>query len=634
MCGICGVVSLDGRPVGETEVEAMLPSLERRGPDASGVWSAGGGILGHRRLAIVDLEGGGQPMLSADGRRGIAHNGEIYGFPRLRDELERRGFVFRTRSDTEVILHGWEAWGEDVVDHLDGMFAFALWDATRRRLLLARDRFGEKPLFWTEVAGRLVFGSTLTSVLAHPAVTPAIDPAALAQYLVFEHVPAPGSLVRGIHKLPPGGRLRFEDGRIRVDRWWRPTVSVPQARAAPELDELLRHSLVASVKDRLGADVPVGILLSGGIDSAGVTAAAVAGGATRIETFTMAMDRPGWDESAAARQIARHLGTQHSERPLTEADALAVVPRLGEILDEPIGDSSIVPTWLVSRMARSRVKVVLGGDGGDELFAGYPTYLAHRWTEAIARFLPATAIPWLQQAAERLPVSHAYQSLDFRLKRWARHLGVAPARRTALWMSAVDPSELGALLGTSLADGDLFAALDESWPGTVGRGSDMERAQVQDQAVLLPLILAKVDRASMWHGLEVRAPFLARAMVEVAASLPARERIRGRRGKVALRRALRPWLPAQILDAPKQGFAMPIGAWLRGPLGGLAEEKIFGPHSLVREGWLRETILRRWFEEHRRGLVDHRKALWTLLVLELWRSRNGHPLPASAAPDS
>ncbi len=621
MCGICGVFDLDGGPACEDEVRAMNGAMALRGPDDEGVHLDGPAGLGHRRLSIIDLQGGHQPLTTDDGEIAALCNGEIYNHLDLRAELSAAGHRFRTRSDSEVIVHGYRQWGESVVERLDGMFAFAVWDRRRRRMFLGRDRFGKKPLAWFVAGRRFVFASTLTALLRHPAAPRAIDREALARYLALEFVPAPKTIIGGIEKLPPASTLTVgADGRVERRRYWSLEVrgaARPPSRA--EAEETIRELLDAAVKRRLMSDVPLGVFLSGGIDSSSVVASAAALGARPIRTFSIGFSERSFDETGYARTVARHFATEHVEERLAPQAMLEIVPRLGAILDEPMADGSIVPTYLLSRLARRHVTVALGGDGGDELFAGYPMYVAHRLAEA-TRLVPRPLLALAERAAAKLPVSHRNMSLDFKLKKTLEGLRYPLAVRNYVWLGAFAPDRLGDVLAEPLPDPEaLVRPVEEAYRDAPG-ATHLEKVLYQDVGLYLcHQILCKVDRASMANSLEVRAPLLDTRLAEYVARLPLAMKLDGLEGKSVLKSAMATRLPRKILYRPKKGFGMPVGEWLRGPLRPLAEELLLDGAGLTATGLFRREGIRALLDEHRRGVVDHRKRLWSLMVFELWR---------------
>ncbi|HEX7836933.1 MAG TPA: asparagine synthase (glutamine-hydrolyzing) [Kofleriaceae bacterium] len=622
MCGIAGAVSwaADPRVLDEPAVLAMSDAMRLRGPDGAGRYRDDRALLAHRRLSIIDLEGGAQPMSTPDGEITVTFNGEIYNFVELRARLEALGHRFTTRSDTEVILWAYRQWGRSCVAELDGMFAFAVWDRARGELLLARDRFGKKPLYYYHRPGELIFASTLTALLAHPRVPRALDDAALAEYLGLEYVVAPRTILAGVHKLPAAHALVASARGAETVRYWQ--LGVGGARPGSEAEapeaaiEALTARLTAAVRRRLVADVPLGVLLSGGIDSSLVTAFA-AREQSGIRTFSVRFTDPSFDESQYARQVAAHLGTTHVEEELSLAEAVKIVGTLGDVLDEPVGDGSIVPTTMLSRFVRRHVTVALGGDGGDELFAGYPTYVAHRLADAIGPLRKLAGAG--RYLAELLPVSHDNFSFDFKLKKLLLGLDAPPDERNYVWLGAMPKALVGELLG---GDHDIYAAVRARY--AEGSGSHLERVLYQDVGLYMcHSVLAKVDRASMAASLEVRAPLLDTAFAEYAASLPIDLKLRGCTGKYLLKQLAYRYLPRAIVDRPKKGFGMPIGRWLRQDLRSLSRDVLLGPDSLAASGRLRRPVVERMLREHGDGVVDHRQRLWTLLVLELWRHRHG-----------
>jgi asparagine synthase (glutamine-hydrolysing) len=544
-----------------------------RGPDSEGVMTAPGVALGMRRLAIIDLQTGEQPALSEDGRVSVILNGEIYNYRELRSDLEARGHTFRSASDTEVLPHLYEEFGTAMLDRLNGMFAFALWDARRRRLFLARDPLGEKPLYWGVFGGKLLFASEPKVLLAHPAVTTRIDPDALRQYLAFDYVPAPLSIYEGISKLPAAHALTLEGGSVKTWAYWDVSYRKPaQAPTEEEAAERLRELLADSVRMRLVADVPLGVLLSGGVDSSAVAALAVSASAGTVKTFSISFAEKSFDESAYARGVADFLGTDHHEERLSANLAADLVGEIGSWMDEPLSDPSLIPTYLLCRFTRQHVTVALGGDGGDEIFAGYPMYFGHR----VARHHI-----WFGSFAPR-----EQERLLTREARRAGRPDVYAGARTLF--DACEAPEL------------------------------FERMQYLDTKLYLAEdILAKVDRASMSVSLEVRAPFLDRRVVEYAASLPADFKLRGRATKYILKRAIDPLVPPFVTRRPKKGFGVPVAEWLKGRLRPLARD-LLSPARLARHGLFDPAYVARLQDEHERGQANHRKLLWTLLVFELW----------------
>jgi len=624
MCGIAGYAALDPRrPLDGGPVRSMLRCIAHRGPDDEGVFDAPGIVLGHRRLSIIDIEGGHQPLSGAAADTVCVCNGEIYNYRELRSELEASGHRFRTESDIEVAAFAYDAWGLDFLDRLDGMFAIAIWDGARRRLVLARDRMGEKPLYWAVAGDTLVFGSEMTAVLAHGGVDFEVEPAALQSYLALEYVPAPRTILRDVSKLEPGTRLVLEDGRIDVRPYWKLEPRPPATRRSYEdATAELRILLQDAVRSRLVSDVPLGIFLSGGLDSSAVAAFAAREGS--LETFSIGFEESSFDESRYAREVAARIGSHHHERIVRGSEMPDLVPNIARMLDEPLGDASILPTSVLSAFARESVTVALGGDGGDEVFAGYPMHQAQRvarWTGMV----PAGIHRAVDGLAAHLPVSHRNFSAGFKLRSFLRGSASPPPLNHALWMSSFSPAEQRALMTPDMlaaANPDrVFDPFSSAWATSNGAPL-LARAAHLDAVTYLPNdILMKVDRASMAVGLEVRAPFLAREVIDFAFSLPDAFRMRGITGKRILRDAVADLLPASVLGRPKKGFGMPVAAWLMGPLRPLAEDML-SRERVAREGWFQPEEVGRLLHEHHEGKADHRKPLWTLLVFELWRERH------------
>lgn len=551
----------------------------------------------------------------------IVTNGEIYNYRELARELEAAGHTLRTRSDTEVAAHAYDRWGPTFLERLDGMFALAVWDGAARRLVLARDRMGEKPLYYAECDGLLVFASELTALLAHPAVPRELDPESLSTYLTLEYVPAPDTILRGVSKMEPGCALVAEGGRVRPTRYWqldprpdRPVV--PYAEAVLQL----RDGLDSAVSSRLLSDVPLGVFLSGGIDSSAVAAIAARHGA--LDTFTIGFDEPSFDERSYASSVARHIGSTHHELVLTGDRMPDLVPDLGQLLDEPLGDASVVPTTLLSRFVRSEVTVALGGDGGDELFGGYPMHRAHR-VAPLARRVPSFALRFLESAVGRLPVSHRDFSFGFKASTFLKGAGAPPPLNHVLWMSSLAPHEQRSLLRPEVLEAAgggaaALAPIEAVWSRSQGAPPGA-RARHLDALTYLPGdILMKVDRASMSASLEVRAPFLSPTVVDLAFSLPDGYHMRGLEGKRLLRDAVGDMLPPVVSRRPKKGFGIPVARWLNGPLRDLTDD-LLGADALARAGLFEPSAVQQLLNEHRTEKRDNRKPLWTLLVFELWR---------------
>jgi asparagine synthase (glutamine-hydrolysing) len=618
MCGIAGFVGAGDAG----DLHRMLGALAHRGPDAFGAWhDAGAGVwLGHRRLAVVDLAGGAQPMWTADGALGIVTNGEIYNHVELRAELEARGHRFATHhADTEVLLHGYREWGEALLERLEGMWAFALLDRPRRRLWLARDRFGKKPLFWTRQGRTFAFASELAALVQHSNVSARLSPAALRKYFAHGYVPAPASLYQGIEKVPAGAHLALDlaGGAPRVATWWEFALAARGAGDPAPLEPLaeeLRERLERAVRRRLAADVPVGILLSGGLDSSGV--AALAARHTKpgeLRTFSIGFDEPSFDESAHAARVAEALGSRHRSVVFRQDAARAALPALAARLDEPLADASLLPASLLCRLARSEVTVALGGDGADELFAGYAPFHALRRAALYARVVPKPLHRALRLLAARLPVSHAYLAGSFRVQRTLAGLSHPARLWNPVWLAPLGPDELAELFGEPVDAEEVFSEAIEAWERCAGE-SLVDRTRVFFTRLYLGNdILVKMDRASMLHSLEVRSPYLDREVVELASRVPSRLLLHAGRGKRVLRHALAPLLPAPVLRRPKQGFGVPIGRWL-------AEGWDPFPELAPQRG---AAFYARRLAEHRRGDADHRLYLFAQRMLDGWLAAGG-----------
>ncbi len=612
MCGIAGFVGGGERRT----LERMTQALVHRGPDQAGHCLVGGVGLGVRRLAILDVPGGRQPFFSEDGRVVAVFNGEIFNHQELREGLLRRGHRLETTTDGEVLVHLYEEEPDSFLERLEGMFALAVWDARRARLLLARDRLGIKPLHYWAGPGSLVFGSQIRALLEHPSVPRRLDRQALDQYLTFESVPAPRTILAGIHKLPPAHWLTWDASGVRLGRYWNLELRPWRGLALRDWEELLLAALRGSVRRHLGADFPVGVFLSGGLDSSTLTALMTQEAAGPVQTFTMGFSEASFDESGPARRVARLLGTRHHEGILSARRCLDLVQGLPEVLDEPLGDASVVPTWSLARMARQEVKVVLSGEGADELLAGYPTYPAAHLAEWLRR-LPR---PWLEVArrwAARLPVSTRNWSLDFRIRRFLGFLDEPPERRHVLWAGSFSEGEKARLYGPGMAGGwETFEPLE----AFLRPGLDLtSRLGMTDLNLYLPEdLLLKLDRASMAASLEARVPFLDREVVELLARVPAELKLNGWTTKYLLKRATRHLLPTQVRRKPKKGFGMPVARWLQGPLR-LWLEDLLRPQDLVRDDLFSPHEVRRLVDEHMAGRADHRKLLWTLAIFLQWR---------------
>ena len=622
MCGIAGIFHAETpKPVDPARVERMCDALAHRGPDGSGVWTAPGVGLGHRRLSIIDLAGSPQPMHAADGRAVIVFNGEIYNFRELRRELEQGGARFVTAGDTEVILAAWAKWGPDCLDRLDGMFAFALYDLEQRRLFLARDRFGVKPLFLARLSdGSIAFASELKGLLAHPLLRRRVNPQAVEAYMTWGYVPDTHSILAGVEKLPAGHFLLLEQGRTPgpPQRWWDIDFSHRERGSEADLSAQLVHLLREGVRSRMVADVPLGAFLSGGVDSSGVVALMSEASAEPVRTCSIGFDVAAHDETSHARTVAALFRTDHAER-IVGQDDFAAIDALAAMFDEPFADASALPTWRVCQLARERVTVALSGDGADEAFAGYRRQVFHHHEERARGILPAGLRAPLFGTLGRMWPKADWAPRPLRAKAtllalatngedgYARALSVTtPEARSMLYSDGFTAS-----LGGFRAE-DEVAALMRAAPGRSG----LDRAQYADLAFWLPGdILTKVDRTSMAVGLEAREPLLDHRLVEFAARLPEGMRVRGSTGKHLLKRSLERYLPQEILYRPKQGFVTPISEWLRGPLAGAARAIAASP-VMAQSGLFAAPAMAALAEAHIAGRADHSRTLWQLLMLE------------------
>ena len=622
MCGIAGFA--DGTPGGRSAqtplrldaefnlVHRMCEVIRHRGPDDEGIHVEPGIGLGMRRLSIIDLAGGRQPIHNEGKTIWVVFNGEIYNYRELRAELEALGHRFYTSSDTESIVHAYEEWGEDAFRRLRGMFGIALWDGPGRALLLARDRAGQKPVHYTERGGRLYFGSEIKSLLAAGAVDPVLNLAALDHYLAFLYTPGDASIFEGVSKLPPGHLLRWRDGRAEIRQYWqvdaRETFRGSEAEAAEALGAVLQDA----VSSHLVSDVPLGAFLSGGVDSSAVVGMMARASSRPVKTFSIGFDDPAFDELQYARTVAAHFGTDHHEF-VVRPDGLSILEELIGHFDEPFADSSAIPTWYVSEIARRHVTVVLSGDGGDELFGGYDRYLPH---PRVAQF-DRVPVPGLRRAAS---LAWPLLSHGARGKNFLRHVAKSPAGRYLDSIAMFQADERASLYApgvrASLAV-DSEAILSRHFDRFAGLPHEGRMMRFDFETYLPEDVLTKVDRMSMAHSIETRVPILDNQVIDFAASLPSAFKIRNGRRKHILKEALRPLLPAGILDRRKQGFGIPLGTWFRGGLTGLFSDVLDAPRTRQR-GYFESAFVSRLLKEHLAGERDHTLRLWQLLVFELW----------------
>ena len=625
MCGIAGFVGAGDR---ET-LARMTARLAHRGPDDSGLWNDGAVFLGHRRLSIVDLEGGHQPMATADGDLILIFNGEIYNHAELRAELKGRGHVFQTdHSDSEVLLHGYREWGAALPNRLNGMWAFAIYDRKNAKLFCSRDRFGKKPFYYSAGPAHFVFGSELTALLQHPRVRPNVSKRALQKYFAYGYIPAPLSIYENVFKLPGGCSLELDTKTLacRIQRYWdlvlEPFENIP-ANPEEEWGEQIRELLDRAVQRRLISDVPLGVFLSGGVDSSAVTALAsrhLPKG--ELKTFSIGFDEKSFDESGYARRVADLFGTDHHMEKLSLDRAHALLDECLARLDEPLGDSSLLPTYLLNRFTRQHVTVALGGDGGDELFAGYDPFRALDRARLYQSVFPRPIHRGIRALFERLPVSHANMSLDFKIKRTLRGLSYEPRFWLPVWMGSLDPVEIGELFDGPIDLEDLYSEAIESWEACSQTDLVDKTLQFYAKLYLQDDIMVKVDRASMMHSLEVRAPFLDIEFVDFARRIPSNYKLRGGVTKYILKKALAPLLPDDILHRSKKGFGSPIGPWFKN--GTLRIDQPAHP-------FLNAAFVHRKVDAHLSGSSDERAFLWNVHVLNrCLRTNDSSSVPIAA----
>lgn len=632
MCGIVGWFPGPGTTVDPEVLAAMTRTLAHRGPDGDGVFVGDGVGFGHRRLAIVDLAGGAQPMRDAHHGVVVTFNGEIFNHGQLRDDLRQRGYRFATHSDTEVLLAGYHAWGHDLPGRLNGMFAFGVYDETKKRGMVVRDRMGQKPLYYAHLAdGTLLFASEAKALLVHPGITRRLDPHALALYLTCEYVPWPHCIWRELRKLGPGQRLLWEGGTLRCETWYDLPFGQPAApRPDHEWIDEVYHTLRDAVGRRLMSDVPLGVFLSGGLDSSAIVAMmAEHVDAASIKTFSIGFEEASFDESAWAAQVAGYFGTKHHVRTFGAQALLGLLPEVARRTDEPFADPSLLPTWLLSRFTREHVTVALGGDGGDELFLGYETFRADTVARAWRR-APAGLRRAVRQVVHQLPVQQQNFSLDFVLKRFVDGADAADEFRHLRWLSSFLPHHsddpLAPALRQLVPDAAVLGVMATHYLACPDPDHRQRLSYAYLRTYLAEDILTKVDRASMANGLEARSPFMDPHLLSLAARMPARLKLRGGFvGKYALREAMRGRIPAGVLTRKKKGFGVPVAAWLNGPLAEEAD-RLLAPERLAQTGIYAPEVVTRLLAEHRAGRVDHRKPLWTLMMLELWREHHGATL--------
>lgn len=624
MCGICGIVlSQEGWTEEKTRLLGkMTASLAHRGPDATGIWTGNGVGLGHRRLSIIDLITGSQPMTNEDGSIVIVFNGEIYNFRELRHRLQEKGHIFRTFSDTEVIIHLYEEKGADCVQELRGMFAFAVWDESRKRLFLARDRVGKKPLFYTCFGNEFLFASEIKAILQNEQLPRRVNTEALDDFLTYQYVPPPGTIYENIFKLPPGHTLVFSPatGQVQINRYWHlsytPKLQVTEKEAAAELLAILREA----VRLRLESDVPLGAFLSGGIDSSTVVGLMSELMNESVNTFSIGFENEAYNELPYARIVAQRFRTNHREFTV-RPEALSVLPQIVWHFDEPFGDSSAVPTFYVAKICREHVKVALTGDGGDESFAGYERYVGNKLVRLYSRLPYPFRRHIIQKAVTSLPEPLS-NSLWVRRLRWLNQLSLAGSAHLYLQSMMIFNAEqrsrlYPAVLAETLRRRSAEEYMLRYYTAPEVR-EEIDRMLYSDVMTYLPGdLLVKVDRMAMAHGLETRCPFLDHELMEYAASLPGNFKLRGLTLKYLLKKAALTILPREVIFRPKQGFGVPVGQWFKTELRPLVE-RILGRSLLAADGYLSQEGINSLVGEHLSEKENHGYRLWLLLVLELW----------------
>jgi asparagine synthase (glutamine-hydrolysing) len=635
MCGICGILNLKLElAVHRDRLARMSARIVHRGPDSDGKFELPHLALGIRRLSIIDLETGNQPLFNETGEVALVFNGEIYNYRELREQLVERGHRFKTHSDGEVIAHLYEETGPDFVRELNGMFAIALWDDREKRLVLARDRAGEKPLFYWIGDDTLVFASEIKAVLEYPGISRDLDPTALTQYFFYGYFPTPRSVYAAIRKLPAAHRMVVERGQIRIDAYWRPQASLRppgsprvQPREEKALADELSERLRQASQSRLVSDVPLGVFLSGGIDSSSIVAFMSELTPGNVNTFSIAFTEKSFNEEPYANFVARHFHTQHHVVTADEASMQGALLTLADHLDEPLADPAVIPTYLLSGFARQRIKVALSGEGSDELFGGYPTYLGARLAEYYLRLPRLVRRHFFARLERFLPVSSTAVPKGLFLRRFLSHVEKAPAQRHHIWFGMFSPAELDQLFAADWRSPqppsrEIFAPLERVLEGAQFDEVLSEMLYLDFRMYLEDNLLVKVDRASMARSLELRTPFLDHRLVEFAAGLPGDLKVRRFQLKYLLKKALERSLPRQIVYRQKRGFSVPIASWMRKELRPLVDETL-GEEKLRRQGLFNVAFVRRLLKEHGSGRADHRKTLWTLLCFQLWYDRWG-----------
>jgi asparagine synthase (glutamine-hydrolysing) len=618
MCGIVGQVRPTGRPVDPALPDRMCAGLEHRGPDSRGIHRDDGAWLGIQRLRVIDLHTGDQPIYNEDRSVVVVLNGEIYNYRELRRDLQARGHRFATDGDTEVIVHLYEELGEECVRRLHGMFAFALWDRRRQQLLLARDRVGKKPLVYALRDGGISFGSEMGALLQDPEIPREVDHEAIDAYLGLGYVPAPLTALRGVRKLPPAHTLVLRDGRARLQRYWRLDYSRKLDLPVQDWRERIREQLLAATRRRMISDVPLGAFLSGGIDSSAVVAAMAQVSTEPVRTFSIGFDHAAFDELPHARRVAERFGTVHEEFQV-RADAVEIVPRIVRHYGEPFADSSAIPSFYLAEMTRRHVTVALNGDGGDESFGGYTRYVSNAMAGRLER-LPRPLRRGVSALGSRIPSGGEITSVANKARRLASGLALDGPGRYARYISWFDAGQRASIYAPEFAAGlgaGPEAVIAQAWAETSGADAVDRMLEVDASTYLVDDLIAKIDIATMAYALEARSPLLDHELMELAASIPAALKVRGREKKWILREAMRGWLPDDLLDRPKQGFSVPLSSWLRGDLRSWASE-ILLDRDAVERGYFERDAVEALLDRHAAGNDGDARRIWSLVMLELW----------------
>jgi asparagine synthase (glutamine-hydrolysing) len=616
MCGIGGYFGEGNNEI----LDRMIDSVTYRGPDDRGTIVSGKVGLGQRRLSIIDLSSGGhQPISNEEGDIHIVFNGEIYNFKSLKSELKKQ-HTFKGSSDTEVILHLYEEIGEEVFEKLSGMFAIAIFDERNNKLILSRDRMGKKPLYWYMKNGNFLFGSELKVLMQHPKFEKVIDTISLNKYFTYEFVPTPGTIFKDAYKLEPGSYLVWDGNNINKKIFWEPKFSPKEASFEESILEL-DAKLSSAVESRLVSDVPVGIFLSGGIDSSAVAYYAKKASKTNIKTFSIGFKEKSFDESQYAREVADYLKTDHYEKILSIDECVNILNEIGEVLDEPMADPSIIPTYLLSKFTREKVTVALGGDGGDELFCGYDTFFAHKFSGVYELAPESVREKVIKPLVNIIPTSFSNMSLDFKLKKFVNDFSGNKHYRNQRWLSPFSHEERSKLFNSvvwkKLSEENEFSDIDRYLSNNDSNDFFDELTLLHQRLYMMDGVLVKVDRASMMNSLEVRAPFLDKEVVDLANHMPTDFKLKGFERKYVLKELMKDKLPKEIVYRKKKGFGMPIGEWLQGELKPLLED-VLSEENIKKMNIFNYDYIRYLLDNHYSGKQDNRKQIWSVLIFALW----------------